>query len=45
MTYTQAANGNDDVVRLLLAYGANSSLTNTQGLSAHDLNRSNVSVS
>lgn len=39
-----AAFGSDDVVRLLLAYGASTQLVNAQGLTPHDMNRSTISL-
>jgi ankyrin repeat protein len=40
--HVAAASGNDDMVRLLLAYGASTSLFNSYSLTARDINRSKV---
>ena len=40
--HVAAASGNDDMVRLLLAYGASTSALNNYSLSARDINRSKV---
>lgn len=40
--HVAAASGHDDMVRLLVAYGASTSILNNYSLSARDINRSKV---
>ena len=39
-----AASGNDEIVKLLLAYGARTNIKNTSGLCAHEVNNSSISL-
>jgi ankyrin repeat protein len=39
-----AASGNDDMIKLLLAYGASTNIRNRDGFVPHDVNCSNVSL-